>query len=261
MLAKVTVDAGEWLGIYQWRRGGGKELVCAGRSPRALYKRAKGLHFSGWSISVRRAESRRALPQSVDPDRPDRFFQLQRLAFEAIAEARKRVDPNYWSHPRDHEAKTVAIEQARYFLDELAKEARRTGKGGGRKPDHAHNRRMIAVLGLLRPSDEEVLSAVRKNPNPDWSKLVGDIKRAVPAEGSDPLKKAQVLRTEFRRFCLRVHDAYQRTISGKELYEECGFTNTEWPLIRIAYMIGKNYAERERKRSETKPTLHTFQQI
>jgi len=258
-LLKVTVDKGEWLGIYRFC-GAGEELMLASRSPRALYRHVK--HFVlDWPIIVRRAESRRGLPQGVYPKELDRFAKLRRSAFEAIAEARKRIDPYYSFHPHDSGAKAVAIKQASDFLDELAKEARRTGKGGGRKPDHAHNRRMIAALGVLLPSDGELLSALRKNPNPDWSKFLGDIKRAVPAAGSDLPKRVQVLRTELWRFCLRVHDAYGRTVSGEELYEECGFTRTEWPLIRIAHMIGKHYAERERKRSETKPSLHTFRQI
>lgn len=101
----------------------------------------------------RRAESKKALPQSVYPDKPDHFDQLRYRAFQAIAEARKRLDPNYLLHPQDSESKEAAIKQARDFLRDLANEARATRKPRGDSATAKENTKMLAVLWRLNRSD------------------------------------------------------------------------------------------------------------
>jgi hypothetical protein len=239
VLRKVQIDKGEWLGVYQGPVPGG-ELLCISRSPIVLISKLKRLDVN-WPVFVRRSTSKEDLVRPTPRKPEDNFSRLKRHSYEAIAEARKRLRLDYpFATPEEKE-------QAQEFLDDLANEARRTGKKRGRRTTQEHDRRMIEAFKRLFPTGATKL---------------GNTKDAVPISSSEPVDAmAKKLRTELRRFCLRVYAARARTISGKELYEECGFTSQEWPLIERIAVVGKDYAERKRKRSGTKPPLHTFQQI
>ena len=168
------------------------------------------------------------------PELERRWRELKRGAFEAIAEARKRLDRNWPYHPEDAEAQSKAIEEARQFLRDLANEARNLGKERGRRPKAETNRRMIEALKTLQRPD---------------GKQLGATKDAVSSDVAGPLDKvAKTLRTELRRFCLRVYETRQHALIAEELFEVCGFPRQEWPLVMKAYSIGKYFADRERRR-------------
>jgi hypothetical protein len=255
-ILRVTLDKGEWLGLYRVRNDGIQELACAGCSPRALYRKAKRLHLC-WPMVARRVESKRALfeayPDPLDPRLADhvRFVQLMRWAFEAIVEARKRADPNFSLHPANAEAKEAAMIQAKDFLDKLANQLHPTKKRG-RKTNKAHSRRMIEALKRLRPSDEKIRSAVTHHGILNFSALLSNTKDAVSSDGPDTLKASKSLRTQLMRFCLRVHGLYERNSVTKalraKLCEECGFEPDEWSLVQIANMCGKALASHSTKK-------------
>jgi len=229
-LSALSVRKGECLGIYESHGNGGLKLVCKSSSPKRLYLDAKRLNSRlQHLLIVYRAKSKGDLPLEIPPKPEDRFSMLRRHAFEAVAEARRilRLELSLTT-PSEKE-------KAQEFLQEIAKDARRGGKSRGRKPSQKHNRRMIEVFKkLLRPHEAKL----------------GKTKDAIPMGSSDPVDSmAKRLRTEMRRFAVRVYEARRFTISGKELY---GFTSSEWPLIEKISALGAQYVSRKQKRQEAK---------
>jgi hypothetical protein len=89
------------------------------------------------------------------------FIELQRQTSQAIAEARKRLNPHYGGHPSDPIQKQDSIEAARRFLDSLARDAAKSreatqrekdspfGDARGSRGTEKENRRMLDVLGMV----------------------------------------------------------------------------------------------------------------
>jgi hypothetical protein len=144
---KVRLTKGECLGVYQGSGPGG-ELLCASRSPIALYRKLKRLKGIRWPVSTRRARSKKELLRPL-PSKRGRFEWLMDRAFEAVAAARTRLDPNYILHPKEPKAKEAAIRQAQTFLRDVANEARAKGRSRGDKATPAENRRILDVLRQL----------------------------------------------------------------------------------------------------------------
>jgi hypothetical protein len=99
-LKKLQISKGDWLGVYQsmpltpfsqW--AGYQELLCASRSPAVLYRKLKVAALT-FPVIVRRTSSRNDLPKQIESAKPDRFRQLSRSAYEAVAEARNMLKPS-----------------------------------------------------------------------------------------------------------------------------------------------------------------------
>jgi hypothetical protein len=99
VLKKVHILKGEWLGVYQDMLYGLSQgsptqvLLYVSRSPAVLYRKLKDMAIT-LPLIVRRASSRDQLPREVEPAKPDRFTQLSRSAYEAVAHARQLLDPD-----------------------------------------------------------------------------------------------------------------------------------------------------------------------
>jgi hypothetical protein len=253
-LAQVTTRTGSWLGVYAAFAIPPK-LMCAGRSGAALARKCRTLDLA-WPLSVQRAEKRADLPVELGPlhisQEERNWRELKRKAFQAIETARSRLKhaERCSDRPEDRKLRDAAISKARdaeRFLNELKKEARNSGTKRGRRASHTHNRRMIAALARLLPPGKQRLGAT---------------KDAVPSDVTGPLdKEAKRLRSELIRFCIRVYEARRYTTSGRELFDECGFTPQEWPLINRIFGVGKWYADRARERHPERPRVtSTFSQ-
>jgi hypothetical protein len=118
-LMKVRLKKGHWLGAYQglWPRfsqgSPSQELLCASQSPSILYRRLKKLSPT-LPIIFQCAASRKALPEQIEPAKPDRIGRSRRSAFEAIGEARRMLDPDSFLFP------FVRLKGFDWFVYELA---------------------------------------------------------------------------------------------------------------------------------------------
>jgi hypothetical protein len=235
VLRKVQIDKGEWLGVYQGPVPDG-ELLCVSRSPIVLISKLKRLTVN-WPVFVHRSTSKEDLVRPIPRKPEDNFSRLRRHSYEAIAEARKRMSPDYPFTTSEEK------QQAQEFLHHLAKQARRAGKKRGRRTTQEHDRRMIEAFKRIFPTGATKL---------------GNTKDAIPVSSSEPVDAmAKKLRTEMRRFAMRVHKARSFPVSIKERYERCGFTLSEWPLAKEISALGAEYIAREQKRQEAKLGSHS----
>jgi hypothetical protein len=233
-LACVHVQKGSWLGAYKMEVFG-LRLICVARSGLALSRKYSRFKVAGPTM-LRCAETKRGLTPELWPGRLNsseiRWRELKQKAFEAIGEARRRSDPQYRWLPDDPESRRLAVDDAKRFLHSLATEARSMGKKRGRRPDTGTSRKMIEAFKRLY-REGKIRLANTKDALPE---SIGD---------SDPLESVvKKLRTQLRRFCLRVYRAHNHTISGDDVFD-CGFTHQEWGLAKGVASVGRWYAERD----------------
>lgn len=145
-LKTLTLNEAEWLGIYQGPTPGG-ELLYASRSPLALYRKLKRKRKHAvpaicWPVSARRAASNEELSKPLITEPQDDFQKLRRCAYEAIAEARKRVRNDIGLYSE------AEVKTAQDFLRDLGKEARNSGKPKGDRPQAHENAKMLQAFYL-----------------------------------------------------------------------------------------------------------------
>jgi hypothetical protein len=184
-LGTMGTRKGEWLGVYQ--DPGGK-LLCHSRSLKVLCRKLRQCGGVTWPVFVRRAKSKEELLHPASPPY-NHFLWLQQRAFEAVALARQRANPNYILHPTDPEEKQAGIEQAGDFLRDLGNKARCKGSKRGDRTTKDEVRRMLRVFdALAKTNGNEPL------------KSIADAESGAPTfEG-----RARSLSTQVGRFARRV---------------------------------------------------------
>ena len=128
----------------------------------------------------------------------DRFEWLRLSAFEAIAEARKRLDPDYIWLPEEPSAKEAAMDQAKEFLHELRKEARAKGKRRGDKATADENRKALDTLSKLCLGKSLKNIAIEETAKPDGTT-------------GNYAKREKLLRMRVKRMSRRVCEAVRKT--------------------------------------------------
>ena len=97
----------------------------------------------------RRSPIEDASPPLV-PDPPNPTRRRRQVAYEAIAEAKRLLDPGYWKYrSAGSEQQQRETDLAREFLKDIEKEARKKGGKRGNSPGAAQNERLAKALGLL----------------------------------------------------------------------------------------------------------------
>jgi hypothetical protein len=143
----------------------------------------------GYARAMRRS---RSSPEKTDWTRPplrrERFGYLKQRAFEAVGEARKRVE-NRWRQFTPNEQADAAK-----FLGDLRNEARASGKPRGDRPTAAETRRMLRIF--LRLSRGETAKQIAADD---------------PRRFTERQRSLSVL---LRRFSRRVHEAAQSAYHG-----------------------------------------------
>lgn len=187
-LKNLTLTEGEWLGIYQGPMPGG-ELLYASRSPLALYHKLKQNAKTGalaicWPVSARRAASKRELLKPLITEPQDHFQKLRRCAFEAIAEARKRINNTRGFYSE------AEIKGAGDFLRDLSNEARNSGKPKGDRPQAQENRKMLQAFYLASQGRRPKEIAIEMNGSKNYE------------------SKMRSLSVQMERFSRRVGKAY-----------------------------------------------------
>src|SRR5215472_1698520 len=119
----------------------------------------------------------------------------RQIAFEAIEEAKRILDPSYWlfhsAVPEQQELQTCL---AREFLLEIEKRARRKGGKRGYTPTTGENQRIIRVLTALNTGC--TITQIAKAETDDD-----------PGTEHTPQERSRVLRLRRPEWCKRIYDA------------------------------------------------------
>lgn len=176
----------EWLGVYQ---DPGGELLHASRSPHAIRRKLKQLTVR-WPIFFHLADSKKELSTELQPmtdkelQSRDRFLWLRRRAYEAIAEARKRIN-HRWGFYSEADLRT-----AKDFLRDLGNEARNSGKPKGDRPQAQENRKMLRAFYLASQGKGPKEIAIEMNGSENYE------------------RKMRSLSVQMKRFSQRVGKTY-----------------------------------------------------
>jgi hypothetical protein len=135
---------------------------------------------------------------ALAPSAVDQFEWLRLSAFEAIAEARKRLDPDYIWLPEEPNAKEAAMEQAKDFLHELRKVARAKGQRRGDTATEAGNRRALDTLSKLCLGKSLRNIAIEETAKPDGT-------------AGNYAKREKLLSMRVKRMSKRVCEAVRST--------------------------------------------------